>query len=201
MLTDIFPAINFNFKKSWNWLIILRSAAVCQILIIKQMQWPETEIMCILWNLLGKRESISIMNLFSAGFSYLELLEFCPGCWRNKRIKIMTKNEFHWRSYRNGGWPRQNQNHNLDAAWWQSQIHNSISVNAQTGKLFSFCLACQSEPFKSMIASHVIFRHLLKVWLFLHCFFLLLFYNSSFIRFGIYNLFVSAWIRLKPRVS
>ena len=43
-----------DLKKSWNWPIILQPATVGQILNMTHMQWPETEIMGICWNLDGK---------------------------------------------------------------------------------------------------------------------------------------------------
>ena len=51
-----------RWKYSWNWLIMHIPATLWQILNnMKRIQWPETEIICILWNLLGKiRERISM---------------------------------------------------------------------------------------------------------------------------------------------
>ena len=52
-------------KNSWNCLIILMSAAVWQILNMKWMKWPETEVIWICWNLLGKiRETTSAWTYF-----------------------------------------------------------------------------------------------------------------------------------------
>ena len=63
-----------NQKNSWNWLVILMLTTVWQIF-NKQTQWPETEIMRICWNFLGKNSWNHIMSiLFLAGLVYLEPL-------------------------------------------------------------------------------------------------------------------------------
>ena len=54
-----------RLKNPWNILIILMSAAVWQILNMKWMKWPETEIIWTCWNLLGKiREITSGEHIF-----------------------------------------------------------------------------------------------------------------------------------------
>ena len=40
-----------DFKKMWHWLVILMPATVWQIFDMMPMQWPETEVKSIFWNL------------------------------------------------------------------------------------------------------------------------------------------------------
>ena len=61
-----------RLKNSWNWLIILMPATVWQILNIKCLQWPETEVVWIFWICLENVVKSHQMNVFSAGFSHLE---------------------------------------------------------------------------------------------------------------------------------
>ena len=147
------------------------------------------------------------MNLFLAGFSYLEPLARCPGFWgKNDQKRISLK-------IIKNGLGRIKIITQMLHGDWQSQIHDSILVNAQTGKLFSFCLACQSEPFKSSLLctfwqranasdrQPCYFQTFTQNLVIFTLFSSLNFLQLMSFRFGIYNLFVSAWIGFKPRVS
>ena len=66
------PKIKFN--KFVKLKFILMPAAIWQILNMQCMQWPKTEPFWIWWNLHVKLVRPLGLNLFSAGFSLLELL-------------------------------------------------------------------------------------------------------------------------------
>ena len=62
------PAKKSDFKNSWNWLVMLLPTTIWQILNIKCVLWPETEVMWICWNLLGKTREITLSELIFGGF-------------------------------------------------------------------------------------------------------------------------------------
>ena len=53
-----------KFKKSWNWLVIRMATSFWHILKIKRLQWLETEIKWICWNLIWKIREITVGNFF-----------------------------------------------------------------------------------------------------------------------------------------
>ena len=57
-----------RFKNLWNWLVICMAATFWHILKIKHLQWPETEIKWICWNLIWKVREITAGKLFFGGF-------------------------------------------------------------------------------------------------------------------------------------
>ena len=50
-----FLRLQHRFLESWNWLITFIPATVWQILNMKCVQWPETEIVWICWKQFGKK--------------------------------------------------------------------------------------------------------------------------------------------------
>ena len=53
-----------KLKNSWNWLVIRMATTFWYILKIKYLQWPETEIKWICWNLIWKIREITVGNFF-----------------------------------------------------------------------------------------------------------------------------------------
>ena len=53
-------APKITLENSWNRLVILKLSTVWQILNLRRMPWPETEIMWIYWNLLVKTCEIAV---------------------------------------------------------------------------------------------------------------------------------------------
>ena len=69
-----------DFKNSWNWLILIISATVWHILNMKSINWLETEIKWICWNLLGK-----ICEIAACEFIFGVFQQIGP-TWHRRRL-------------------------------------------------------------------------------------------------------------------
>ena len=86
------PKIKFRkFVKLTHYLVILMPATLWQILNMKCMQWPETLIKWIWWNLLEKTREITSSELIFGGFPRLKPL--CTGAWKWPMIEQLLRPE------------------------------------------------------------------------------------------------------------